>query len=91
MAQSMASFFGSIGSTVFWLAATCFVVLNGAALAVFLVTRSRRVVDAWTPRLVAADLTLLGAGLGVPLLTGLAKLGIQTLGSMLGSGPSAAP
>lgn len=91
MAESLASFLSALSSKVFWFAAICFVLLNGAALGAFLLTRSRRLVDEWTPRLLAADALLLGTGLGVPLLSGLAKLGIQAVASMLGTGPTAAP
>jgi hypothetical protein len=89
--EDLAGFLSSLSSKVFWFAATCFILLNGAALAAFLLTRSRRLVDEWTPRLVTADVLLLGAGLGVPLVSGLAKLGIQAIASMLGTGPSTAP
>jgi hypothetical protein len=91
MADSLVSFLSALSSKVFWFAAILFVLLNGAALAAFLLTRSRRLVDEWTPRLVTADALLLGAGLGVPLVSGLAKLGIQAVASMLGTGPTTAP
>jgi hypothetical protein len=91
MAESLVSFLSALSSKVFWFAAICFVLLNGAALAAFLLTRSRRLVDEWTPRLVAADALLLGAGLGVPLVSGLAKLGIQAIAATLGAGPLTPP
>lgn len=91
MAESLVSFLSGLSSKVFWFAAVCFVILNGAALVAFLLTRRRRLVDEWTPRLLAADALLLGAGLGVPLVSGLAKLGVQAVASMLGAGPTAAP
>ena len=91
MAESVGTFLSTVSSTVFWWCAIAFLVVNGAALAAFLLTRSRRLVDQWTPRLVTADALLLGAGLGVPLMSGLAKLGIQAIASMLGSGPTTAP
>lgn len=91
MAESLVSFLSALSSKVFWFAAICFVLLNGAALTAFFLTRSRRLVDEWTPRLVTADALLLGAGLGVPLVSGLAKMGIQALAGMLGSGLTTAP
>lgn len=91
MEQTLVGFLSGLSSTVFWLALTALVVLNGMALAAFLATRSRRLVDQWTPRLVAADALLLGAGLGVPLVSGLAKLGIHAVASMLGSTPPPTP
>lgn len=91
MADAVVSFLSALSSKVFWFAAMSFIVLNGAALAAFLLTRSRRLVDEWTPRILAADALLLGAGLGVPLAAGLAKLGVKAVASMLGAGPTAAP
>ena len=89
--EDLAAFLASLSSKVFWFAAICFVLLNSAALAAFLLTRSRRLVDEWTPRLVTADALLLGAGLGVPLMSGLARMGIQAIASVLGTGPTTAP
>jgi hypothetical protein len=91
MAEPLVSFLSALGAKVFWFCAIAFIILNGAALAALLLTRSRRMVDAWTPRLVTMDALLLGAGLGVPLATGLARMGIEALASMLGSGPTANP
>jgi hypothetical protein len=78
--ESAAGFLTSLSSFLFRTALVAFFLINGAALAGFVLTRSRRLVDTWTPRLVAIDAVLLGAGLGVPLLAGLAKLGIRALG-----------
>jgi len=83
---AIAGFLDALSSKVFWLAATCFLVLNGAALAAFVVTRSRRLVDEWTPKLVAADAVLLGAGLGIPLVSALAKMGVHAVAAMFGGG-----
>lgn len=91
MESTLVSFLNSLSSKVFWLAAIAFVVVNGAALGVFALTKSRRLVNEWTGRLVAADALLLGAGLGIPLLSGLAKIGIRALASVLGSPPTPAP
>ena len=91
MESTLVSFLNSLSSKVFWLAAVAFVVLNGAALGAFALTRSRRMVNDWTGRLVAADALLLGAGLGIPLLSGLAKIGIRAVASVLGSPPTPPP
>ena len=91
MVDATVSFLSALSSKVFWFAAICFVLLNGAALAAFFLTRSRRLVDEWTPKLLTADALLLGAGLGVPLVSSLAKLGIQAVAGMLGGGPQTAP
>jgi hypothetical protein len=89
METAAVSFLDSLGSTVFRIAAICFVVLNGAAAVTVVMTRSRRIVDAWVPRLLAVDAVLLGAGLGVPLVAGLAKYGVKAIAAMtLGGGPT---
>jgi len=82
--DSVSHFLDSLGSTVFRLAAIAFVLVNGAAIAVFAMSRSRRLVDDWTRRIVTIDAVLLGTGLGVPLLAAGAKLGIKALAGMAG-------
>ncbi len=77
--ESVIGFLTSLSTFLFRTAAVLFVLVNGAAIAVFVATRSRRLVDAWTPRLVTLDAFLLGAGVGVPLLAGLVKFGIRAL------------
>lgn len=91
MAESVSAFLSSLSSSVFWFSAIAFLIVNGAALAAFLVTRNRRLVDRWIPKLVTADAFLLTAGLGVPLVSGLARIGINALGSMLGGTPAGEP
>jgi hypothetical protein len=91
MTESVSAFLAALGTKVFWFCAVTFLVVNGAALAAFFLARSRRLVDTWTPRLVTIDALLLTAGLGVPLASGLARMGIHALASMLGTGPSANP
>jgi hypothetical protein len=89
--SNLVSFLDGLSSSVFWLAAVAFLVVNGAAIAAFALTRSRRLVNDWTGRLVAIDAVLLGAGLGVPLLSGLAKIGVRAVASVLGSPPTPVP
>lgn len=84
MESSVVSFLNSLSSTVFRVAAVCFVILNGAAILAFALTRSRHLVNTWTSRIVTVDAVLLGAGLGVPLLAGGAKLAVRALAGMTG-------
>ena len=91
MDASITGLLDALSSWVFRTAAVTFVLVNGVAIATFALTRSRRLVNDWTGRLVALDAVLLGAGLGVPLLSGLAKIGVHALASMLGSPAQAAP
>lgn len=64
------------GSRAFAYSLGAFVFLNGAAIAVVVVTRDRSLVSRWTGRILAANLVLAGTGLGIPLLTTVARLGI---------------
>lgn len=91
MESSLLAFLSGLSTKVFWLAAIAFVLVNGAAIAAFSLTRSRRLVNDWTGKLVVANVVLLGAGLGVPLLAGLAKIGVRAVSSILGSPPTPAP
>jgi hypothetical protein len=50
----------------FWLSVLCFIVINGLAVSVVVTTRSRELVNRWTSRVLAANLLLLGTGIGVP-------------------------
>ena len=84
MSDTIVGFLSSLSSTVFRLAAICFILVNGVAIAAFALTRSRRLIDSWTPRIVTIDAVLLGAGLGVPLLSGAAKLGVRVLAGLGG-------
>jgi hypothetical protein len=86
METAAVSFLESLGSTVFRFAAICFIAINGAAAVAVVMTRSRRIVDAWIPRLLVADAVLLGAGLGVPLAAGLAKYGVKAIAALGGGG-----
>ncbi|MEZ4457801.1 MAG: hypothetical protein R2882_14820 [Gemmatimonadales bacterium] len=64
--NALAEMFGSFGTTVFRWAAVAFLLLNGGAAAAVVLTRSQALVNRWTGRLVAANLLLLGVGVGVP-------------------------
>ncbi|HEV8598295.1 MAG TPA: hypothetical protein VGQ69_02960 [Gemmatimonadales bacterium] len=84
METNLIAFLNSVSSTVFRVAAICFVLVNTAAIVAFALSKSRHLVDAWTKRVVTIDAVLLGAGLGVPLLAGAAKFGIRALAGMAG-------
>lgn len=91
MEAAVLSFLEGLSSTVFRIAAVCFVLVNGTAALAFVMSRSRRLVDAWVPRVLAADAVLLAAGLGVPLVAGLARFGVRALASLAGGAPVAEP
>jgi hypothetical protein len=87
---TLVGFLNGLSSKIFWFAALAFLLLNGAAVVAFGMTRSRWLVNEWTGKLVAVDAVLVGAGLGVPLLTGLAKIGVHALAAMFGGGATPA-
>jgi len=67
------------GSWAWHVAVALLVVINaGAGLAV-LGTRSQALVDRWTPRWLAANVAVLGFGLGTPLVTWALRLGLAAL------------
>jgi hypothetical protein len=51
---------------VFALCATLLIVMNAAAVALVLAKRDRGIVNRWTARWLAANIALIGTGLGVP-------------------------
>ena len=77
--ESFAESIGSFGSAVFRLCLVAFVVLNGAGAITVFLTRNRQIVNRWTSRFVAANLLLVGAGTGVPLMAQALKLVVKTV------------
>jgi hypothetical protein len=65
-----------VSGTVFRVAALLFVLVNAGAVALVIVRRDRALVQRWTSPWLAANLLLLGAGIGVPTLAALAKLAV---------------
>ncbi|MCC6771359.1 MAG: hypothetical protein IT360_09135 [Gemmatimonadaceae bacterium] len=76
METALLDWLARTGSRVFTLAAWGFVLVNGAAVAAVFLTRDRTLVNRWTGRLLAANLVLVGGGLGIPLLASAARLAI---------------
>jgi hypothetical protein len=76
METTVLDWLARVGSSAFTYSAALFVLINGAAVIAVVVTRDRTLVNRWTGRLLAANLMLVGTGLGVPLLTAVTRLGI---------------
>ena len=66
MLDTIVLWLDQIGSEVFWGSVVALVLVDVAAMAVVMQTRSRAIVNRWTGRVLAVNLLLLGAGLGVP-------------------------
>ena len=81
MEASILEWLGSANGLLVRVAAILFLALNvGAALAVA-IRRDRYFVNRWTSPWLAANMTLVGAGLGAPLLTGVAKFAVRMMAS----------
>ena len=79
MLESTVLWLDQVSTEVFWICAAALVLIDVAAVAVVLQTRSRKIVDRWTSRVLTANLLLLGAGLGVPAVAYTAKLAATAL------------
>jgi hypothetical protein len=66
---------------VFALCATLFVVMNAGAIALVVAKRDRGLVNRWTARWLAANLALVGAGLGVPVAAKVVRLTVVAFGA----------
>ena len=69
----------AVSGTVLRVSATLFVLLNAAAVGVVMLKRDRSIVQRWTSPWLAANLLLIGAGAGVPLVAGIAKLAVSAV------------
>ena len=79
MLDSIAQAFDQIGSWTFWICMAALTVIDLVAIAAVVLTRSRELVNRWTGRILGANLMLLGAGLGVPAASFVAKSVVVTL------------
>jgi hypothetical protein len=77
--ENVAQWLDSIGSRAFSLSATLFVLMNGAAVAVIAVRRDRQFVNRWTSRILAANLLLVGTGVGIPIAALLARSAVMAM------------
>jgi len=68
-----------VSTQVFWVCAAGLVVIDLAAVVVVIGTRSRELVNRWTGRILAVNLLLLGAGLGVPAAAFTLKLAARSV------------
>jgi len=66
MLDTVVLWLNQVSSEVFWSCAAALLLVDVAAMAVVMQTRSRAIVNRWTGRILAVNLLLLGAGLGVP-------------------------
>ena len=88
MEATIVQWLSDFGTKVFLWSMGLFVVINGVAAVVYLVRRDRTQVNRWTSRILAADLLLVGAGVGVPIVTTLTKLTVNAISATFGGSGS---
>ncbi|MFN2316163.1 MAG: hypothetical protein ABR551_04720 [Gemmatimonadales bacterium] len=81
MESSVVSVLDSIRQFAFTASLWAFVLVNVAAVGVILATRSRAVVQRFTSPWLAANIILLGTGVGVPLVAGVCKSVVEVVGT----------
>lgn len=77
--EALSTSLSDLAAGVFRWAAIAFLIINGAAAVGVWITRDRRLVNRLTSPLLAANLLLLGAGLGVPALAYTMKLVVNAV------------
>lgn len=91
MEPTVVAFLDSVRGIAITLSLYAFVAINGVALAALLATRSRALVQRWTSPWLAANIVLLGTGVGVPLVAGLCKSVVSVVATSVVSPPPASP
>ncbi len=93
MLDSFVQWLDQMGALVFWSCVALLLLVNGIAAVAFVRTKSRELVNRWTGRVLAANVLLIGTGVGVPAVTYVAKFASQTIAPMVTSkvAPAAAP
>ena len=91
MDSALVTWLSGFSSSVFQICAFLFVAVNATALAALVSTRSRALVQKWTSAWLATNFVLVGAGAGIPLVTGIAKAAVAAFSSQAEPAPAQAP
>jgi hypothetical protein len=75
----------NLSSRVFSLAVVLLLVVNGGAALAVLTTKSRDLVNRWTGRYVAANVAILGLGMGIPLVAQVMRLVVNAVAASPGA------
>jgi len=79
MLGSLVQWLDRVGPMVFWSCAIAIVVVDAAAAAVVISTKSRDLVNRWTSAVLGVNLFLLGTGVAVPAAMWATKVAVQTI------------
>ncbi len=93
MDNQIINWLNGFSESVFRICALLFVAVNGIAVGALAIRRDRSLVQRWTSPWLATNLLLIGAGAGVPLVTGALKLVVSIVAGTSAnqqSGPLAA-
>jgi hypothetical protein len=91
MDGSIATWLGEFGSSVFRICALLFVAVNAVAIGAVVITRSRQLVQKWTGPWLVVNAVLVGAGAGVPLMTGIARTALWAAAGSMQTQAASAP
>ena len=91
MDNALVTWLSGFSSSVFQICAFLFVAVNATALAAFLATRSRALVQKWTGPWLAANFVLIGAGAGIPMVAGIAKAAVAAFSAQAEPAQAQAP
>ena len=91
MLDSAVLWLDQLGSQVFWTCAMALLAIDLGAVVVVMQTRSRALVNRWTGPVLAANLLLLGAGLGVPVAAFAAKAVANAVAPSIAASTAATP
>jgi hypothetical protein len=79
MEHTVTAWLADVGAASFRWSVLAFFAINGMAAAVVALSRDRALVNRWTGRLLAANLVLVGTGVGIPLVASASRLAVSAL------------
>ena len=79
MLASVVEWLDRIGPLVFWTCAATLVAVDSAIVAAVMSTKSRALVNRWTGTVVAINVFLLSAGVGIPAAAFAAKMVVRAV------------
>lgn len=89
MEAALLAWLEQMGSTILWWSLGLLVLVDLTALAVVAATRDRALVNRWTGRVLAANLVLLGTGVGGVAASMTGRLVVSMVASVLPSASTA--
>ena len=79
MDSQIIAWLSAVSGTILRVCGTLFILVNGLAIGAFMLKRDRSMVQRWTSPWLAANLLLIGAGAGVPLVAGIVKSAVAAI------------